>query len=85
MEGQDEQTLFAQNQMAAWQRMATMQEEYLNMVRRMLMNAILWSDLAIKMTETGFNAYVSKTARWTDAGRMYQDNVMKSLQPAKKE
>ena len=84
MEGFGEENLFMQHSLAVWQKIATMQEEYLKNVRRMLMNGMLWSDLAIKITETGFNAYMSKTARWSDAGNIYQDNLLKTLQPAAK-
>jgi hypothetical protein len=79
-----DENLFMQHTMALLQRATNMQEEYLTNMRRMYMNMLLWNDLTITITEIGFNSFLNKTARWSDAGTQYQDKVLKAIQPPEK-
>jgi len=81
MDERNEDDLLAHHSAVAVRKMTSMQEEYMATMKNMVKYGLIWNKLGITMAENYLNAFLTGTARWSDAGMYYQRNLYEAFQP----
>ena len=84
MENCIEDNLYLSHSAAALRKVASMQEEYMASMKTMFQYSLMWNKLGLTMAENGLNALVAGMGRWSDAGMMYQRNIVEAFGPHEK-